>query len=93
MSSGIYQRRTGPYADAANFERTNGKRTRLEDVPKSVWAAVAISLASRLQPSGCDGPLEECAAICFEEWWTLYHNGIVEQKPPFPLSELKGGAA
>lgn len=92
-STGISGRKTGVYADAAKFERNNGKVVGLNDVPKSVWAAIAVSLAGLHCESGVDGPIEDSVARCFEEWWILYHNGIVEQKPPFALSELKGGAA
>ncbi len=45
--------------------------------PKSVFAAIAVSLAT----VGGDY-LDEAAARILAEWRALYEAGIVEQKPP-----------
>jgi len=47
--------------------------------PKAVFAAIAVSLAS----DGGDS-LEEAEQNIKSEWWILYQNGIVPQKPFFP---------
>lgn len=46
-------------------------------IPKSVWAAIAISLAT-------DGGerLNEATLNILHEWEVLSDNGIVAQKPP-----------
>lgn len=47
--------------------------------PKAVFAAIAVSALT------CGGDQLEWAAYrVMREWWSLYHNGIVTQKPPFP---------
>ncbi len=50
--------------------------------PKAVFAALAVSYASR----GGDflGGIEK---ILLKEWWILYQNQIVPQKPPMPEPE------
>ena len=49
------------------------------DCPKAVFAAIAVSSLTQ----GGDF-LEEATARLAEEWWILYENGIVPQKPPGP---------
>ena len=44
------------------------------DIPKAVWAAIAISFAKMLEP-------EDWKEQIWDEWETLYHNGIIQQKP------------
>ena len=44
--------------------------------PKAVFAAIAYSGAS----GGGDYP-DRAIENFLHEWWTLYHNGIVPQKP------------
>jgi len=44
--------------------------------PKAVFAAIAVSLAT----TGGDY-LEEAQERIISEWWALYDNGIVKQKP------------
>lgn len=47
--------------------------------PKHVLAAIAASFAS------CGGDrIDEAEARVLREWWTLFENGIVPQRPPFP---------
>jgi hypothetical protein len=53
-----------------------------EACPKAVFAAIAVSALT----VGGDY-LEEAELRLLREWWTLYHNGIVPQKPCFPEPE------
>lgn len=47
-----------------------------DDIPKAVWAAIAISFAT------CGGDrMDEAQAAIAKEWHTLYKNGIVPQAP------------
>lgn len=49
------------------------------DCPKHVFAAIAVSALT------CGGDhLDEARELVVREWWLLYHNGIVPQKPPYP---------
>lgn len=50
-----------------------------EDLPKAVWAALAVSALT----NGGDwlARAEDCV---LEEWWILWENGIVPQKPTKP---------
>lgn len=47
--------------------------------PKAVFAALAVSYASR----GGDF-LDNMESKLLKEWWILYQNRIVPQKPPMP---------
>lgn len=47
-----------------------------EETPKAVYAAIAVSLATR---SGIE--LSEAERMIKEEWEALYDAGIVPQKP------------
>jgi hypothetical protein len=50
-----------------------------EKCPKSVFAAIAVSALT------CGGDyLDEARERVTAEWWALYDNKIVAQKPPFP---------
>lgn len=50
-----------------------------DEIPKSVFAAVALSFAYiSIEEKGFD----EAARRVIEEWRTLFENGIVPQKPP-----------
>lgn len=51
------------------------------DATKTVWMALAFSLAARLDGDGGEGWEQRAAAICFAEWQALYDAGIVPQKP------------
>ncbi len=51
-----------------------------ERMPKTVLAAVAVSLAARLGESADD--LQAARALIFKEWRVLHENGIVPQAPP-----------
>lgn len=50
------------------------------DVPKAVWAALAISLVMRLEALDTDD-MERIKAVLEEEWQALYANRVVPQKP------------
>ena len=56
-----------------------------EQTPKTVMAAVLLSLAERLQG---EGDSEAAKALIYEEWKALYKAGVVPQKPvkPKPVS-------
>jgi hypothetical protein len=50
-----------------------------EQTPKAVLGAIIASLTS------CGGEkLEESERALQAEWWILYRNEIVPQRPPFP---------
>ena len=50
------------------------------DIPKAVWAAIAISLAT------CGGDtLDDAARAVVHEWAILHTNGIVPQQVPASL--------
>jgi len=49
-----------------------------DKTPKSVYAALAVSLAMRLNPESNADALK----MLRDEWATLHANGIVPQKPP-----------
>lgn len=56
------------------YERELG--TLFDKTPKAVFAAIAVSVLT------CGGDqLDEAADRLIAEWWTLYDNGIVPQKP------------
>ena len=48
--------------------------------PKAVIAAIAVSMLTLRTEQG----LSDVPREFVREWWTLYENGIVPQKPPFP---------
>lgn len=48
-----------------------------DKIPKAVLAAIAISLANRITSDN----FEESLAVVRSEWWILYENKIVPQKP------------
>jgi hypothetical protein len=51
------------------------------DAPKTVWIAIAVSLANRIDGTGAierGGALKDALMA---EWQALYDNGIVPQKP------------
>lgn len=50
-----------------------------EKCPKTVFAALTIASLT----VGGDY-LEEAEERIIHEWWVLFDNGIVPQKPPFP---------
>lgn len=51
-----------------------------ERTPKAVWAALAVSLALRLNEDQFEAvPVALCA-----EWSSLHQAGVVPQKPPSP---------
>jgi len=51
------------------------------DAPKTVWMAIAVSLANRVDGTGAiergGAPIDTLMA----EWQALYNNGIVPQRP------------
>ena len=47
------------------------------DAPKTVWMAIAFSLALRLN----DDKYGAAQAMLREEWRVLHENGIVPQRP------------
>lgn len=53
------------------------------DATKTVWMAIAFSLAMRIvEGEGSDASdVKRAADLCFEEWAVLNQNGIVPQKP------------
>ena len=60
-------------------------KMQFDDTPKTVWAAIAISLAYQLQGEGNDA--ERFSVIpsrLRHEWETLHANGIIPQKPKYP---------
>jgi hypothetical protein len=52
--------------------------------PKSVFAAIAVS---SLTCGGDQINIAEKAVL--NEWWVLFENGIVPQKPPFPRPNME----
>ena len=53
-----------------------------EDIPKAVWAAIAISLAT------CGGDrLDDATRAIVHEWSLLNQNGIVPQAVPARLRQ------
>jgi len=50
------------------------------DIPKAVWAALAISLVMRLEALDT-ADMERIKAVLEEEWQALYANRVVPQKP------------
>jgi hypothetical protein len=56
------------------------------DVPKAVWAAIALSFAARV--SGDDPGFDGALRAALQEWELLYANGLVPQSVPARL--LKG---
>jgi len=52
--------------------------------PKAVFAAIAISSCTM----GGDY-IKEAQERVLTEWWALYDNMIVPQKPPYPRAENK----
>jgi hypothetical protein len=51
-----------------------------EKIPKSVWAAIAISFARRLN----NDDEKQAYGEIFTEWSILHQNGIIPQKPFCP---------
>ncbi len=66
------------YATAVNAMPGDPAKVRdlYNAIPKAVWAAIAVSFGTR----GGD-LLDEAREIVLREWWVLYQNGIVPQKP------------
>ena len=58
-----------------DYQRTVSKLA--DECPKAVFAAIAVSFASR----GGDDLTRAQRAICYE-WQVLFDNQIVPQKPP-----------
>lgn len=54
----------------------------IDKIPKMVALAVAVSALTL----GGD-QLDFARDRFITEWWTLFDNGIVPQKPPFPRNE------
>jgi hypothetical protein len=52
-------------------------RVAVIDAPKSVWQALAFSLAMRI----CEDNSDRAVAEVEEEWRLLHAQGIVSQKP------------
>lgn len=52
-------------------------------IPKSVFAAIAFSYASHGGDDYVNG-----VESAINEWWTLYENGIVAQKPTKPKTNI-----
>ena len=68
----------------ANINNSNNQYNallgRLSDrIPKSVFAAIAVSFANILQG---EGQLEKAPEFVALEWVLLYENQIVPQRPP-----------
>jgi hypothetical protein len=50
------------------------------DAPKTVWMAIAVSLANQVNGGSLDRGIAPADTL-MAEWQTLYDNGIVPQKP------------
>ena len=50
--------------------------------PKAVLAAIAVSALTRGDPFNTEELGGDPAALLLAEWFALYENGIVSQKPP-----------
>ncbi len=48
------------------------------EAPKTVWMALAVSFAHRLELAHLD---DSMTSVMMDEWSTLYANSIVSQKP------------
>ena len=72
--------KSNEYADAVGLDL-------FDSIPKSVWAAIAVSSLS----DGGDR-IAEAAELVLEEWRILNQNGIVPQAPPkrFEAPVLEG---
>jgi len=68
--------------------RSNGYVESLEPgtfdkIPKTVFAAIAVSFAiMRGDDEGNEVGPEAATPFILREWWALYHAGIVDQRPP-----------
>jgi hypothetical protein len=51
------------------------------DAPKTVWMAIAVSLANRIDGTGVIERGGAPTDTLMAEWQALYDNGIVPQKP------------
>ncbi len=61
-----------------------------EKTPKTVFAALAVSLAMlRGDDDGNEFDPEAAAPFLLREWWALYRAGIIPQKPTLPEPEKK----
>ncbi len=69
-------KKSNEYADAI-------PATLFEKMPKDVFAAVALSLALRLN----NDDLQTAVGELVSEWQTLYQNGVIPQKPPNAIAE------
>lgn len=69
--------RSNPYVDALGPYSVRGNL--FEACPKTVFAAIAVSALTL----GGDY-LEEARDRLIAEWWVLFDNGIVPQRPTFP---------
>lgn len=54
--------------------------------PKAVLAAVAVSRLSLIDGASLEP--DSVSRELLREWWTLYYNQIVPQKPPLPDPDL-----
>lgn len=62
-----------------NYQRLLTEKL-FDKTPKAVFAALAVSGLSNYG----DELTSDMDRIILKEWWILFHNGIVPQKPPFP---------
>lgn len=77
--------RGNSYVDAlcgTKYVARKGRELSIDDLfdacPKTVFAAIAVSALT----AGGDH-LEHARERVINEWWALYDNNIVAQKPPF----------
>jgi len=69
---GSGKKRGNDYADLARSMR---------NAPKTVWMAIAVSLANRIDGTGAIERGHAPTDALMAEWQALYDNGIVPQKP------------
>ncbi len=60
------------------YAQVFGHKT-FDEIPKAVFAAIALSFANRAQAA--EGDLYAAAQLAVSEWETLADNGIVPQRP------------
>jgi hypothetical protein len=65
------------------MKRTNDYAGLMWEIPapKTVWMAIAVSLAGRLIGAETEDWLDNVKARLMEEWHALYAQGIVPQPP------------
>lgn len=77
------QNKSNGYVDALGNLGVKGNL--FESCPKTVFAAIAVSALT------CGGDyLEHARERVIAEWWTLFDNGIVPQRPPFLRPKEEG---